>query len=429
MDEGHTVKQGGPMGNDRVPSATRREFLQWTALLASGPWVPALLPPVACQSRRPSRLASVEIQHTVTCEGFTASAIVDCLKAAGPGTEIYLPAGNYTIDQSIVIPTDRLVLRGAGRATVLQATDNSFNMIRLSERREMRLADFAIRGAGTDGPGGVGIHAYKVQACQFDNLWIERCGSADAAGIYLDSSQQNQIADCHVEANGRGIFLYRDSSGNTIDGCTGHANAKEMIFLSNGCRDCVISNCVSDNDGSSSPAVSIAIHRSDRSRLVSCTVLRSGKEQGVEIAAGDDNVVMSCTISDSNWAGLHIVNAQRVLVANNTITGNKQSGITLRSDGDPSEVRPSDYCVIRGNLIADNNSDGAAMQGTSRAGIEIERGNHVTIEGNQIRNNRGAAIYVGPGNVGTEIHGNEIGGSHAAHLVNQGVSTVADIQS
>jgi parallel beta-helix repeat protein len=421
------------MSADRDRRATRRKLLQWVALLASGSCAPAVLAPLSSTPSRQHAARALPAQalpqRTVTCEGFSADAIVACLGAASPGTEVYLPAGTYTIDQSVLLPTDELTLRGDGRATVLQATNNSFNLLRLAERRGIRLRDFAILGAGADGPGGIGIHAFKAQACQFENLWVERCGSSDAAGIYLDSSQQNRITNCHLESNGRGIFLYNGSSQNTIDGCSGHANAKEMIFLSGGCADCVISNCVSDSDGSRAPAVSIAIHRSDRSQLVGCTVRRSGREQGVEIAAGNDNLVTGCTIAESNWAGLHIVNAQRVLVADNTITGNKQSGITLRSDGDPSEVRPSDHCVIRGNLIADNNADGAAGQGTSRAGIEIERGSYTVVEGNQIRDNRGAAIYIGAGNVGTEIRGNEITGSHIARLVNHGASTVADIQA
>jgi hypothetical protein len=95
-----------------------------------------------------------------------------------------------------------------------------------------------------------------------------------------------------------------------------------MIFVTTDCVDTVVSRCTSDNDGSRAPAVSIAIHRSDRTRLVDC---------------------------------------------------------------------------------------------------------HVLIEDNRIRDNRLAAIYVGPGNAGTQIRGNQIAGAHAARLVDRGRDTVSDL--
>jgi parallel beta-helix repeat protein len=202
-----------------------------------------------------------------------------------------------------------------------------------------------------------------------------------------------------------------------------------MIFLTTGCSDSTISNCTSDGDGASAPAVSIAIHRSDRTSLTDSVIHRSGKEQGVEIAASADNVVSGCTISESAWGGLHIVNSVRTIVTANRIVDNQQSGIIIRAAGTPSDVRPSDDLVITGNEISRNNVAGRPVNEVSWAGIEIESGNNIRIEDNVMADNHSAAIYVHPGNTGTRIAGNQISGDHGRVLVNRGEATTADIGS
>jgi parallel beta-helix repeat protein len=156
-------------------------------------------------------------------------------------------------------------------------------------------------------------------------------------------------------------------------------------------------------------------------------VRRSGTEQGVEIAAGADNVVAGCTISESTWAGLHIVNAIRTVVTGNRIVQNRQSGILLRKAGTPEDVRSCDDCIISGNEISGNNSADRSAREVSWAGIEIESGNNVVIENNVLDDNHSAAIYIHPGNVGTKISANELRGTHVKLLVNRGEGTQSDI--
>jgi parallel beta-helix repeat protein len=200
-----------------------------------------------------------------------------------------------------------------------------------------------------------------------------------------------------------------------------------MIFLTEGCTDCTVSNCASDGDGSRGAAVSIAMHKSHRSVLSGSTILRSGNEQGLEIAAGDDNVVTHCTIADSNWAGLHIVNSQRTTIMSNVITGNQQAGVLLRSAGDASESRPSDGCMIVGNVIADNNPGNHPLPEAGWSGIEIERGSNVHVERNVFRDNHATAVHVGPGNRGTQIRNNLFQGAHTALLLDEGSETSSDV--
>ena len=288
--------------------------------------------------------------------------------------------------------------------------------------------DGALRsGAGQDGPGGAGIVADGIKLCTFDNLRIENFGSSDAAGLFMVGSSQNRIVNCHFEGNGRGLHLYQNSTENVIDGCSSHANAKEMIFLTTGCSDNQIMNCLSDGDGSRAPAVSIAIHRSDRTSLTNSTVLHTGLEQGVEIAASADNAVMGCTIAQSSWAGLHIVNSIRTQVVGNTISGNQQSGIVLRSAGNPEDVRPCDNCVIARNLIANNNQGGLTLAQARWVGIESEQANNTVIEQNEVVENGSAAIYIAPGNQGTRVANNTISGQHAVTLLDEGAATVSDL--
>jgi parallel beta-helix repeat protein len=410
----------------------RRRFL---ALAAAGGALPLV---VACSGLMPgageARAARPEVPRVVRygakqADGFTADAIIAALRSVPAiGGEVVLPEGTYRIDKTVEIPTDNLTLRGAGPGTVLEATDNSFVVLYLNRRKLVTVADLRIVGAGQDGRGGAGINASEIERCAFENLRIERCGSADAAGIFLNRSSYNRVVGCHLEANGRGLHFYLDSTNNLIDRCTGYQNAKEMIFLTTGCSDSTISNCASESDGAGAPAVSIAIHRgSDRTTVTDTVVQRSGKEQGVEIAASADNVVTGCTISESAWAGLHIVNAVRTIITANRIVDNQQSGIIIRAAGTPEDVRPCDDLVISGNEISRNNVAGRPVNEVSWAGIEIESGNNIVIEHNVMADNRSAAIYIHPGNSGTRIAGNEVSGEHARPLVNRGEATTADI--
>jgi parallel beta-helix repeat protein len=409
----------------------RRRFLSLAAASAVLPLV------AACSAWLPgeARAARPELPRVVRygakqADDFTADAIIAALRSVPAiGGEVTLQEGTYRIDKTVEIPTDNVVLRGAGPGTVLEATDSSFVALYLNKRKLVTIADLRIVGAGQDGKGGSGVNASEIERCAFENLRIERCGSSDAAGVFLNRSSYNRVLGCHFEANGRGIHAYQSSTNNLIDRCTGHQNAKEMIFLTTGCSDCTVSNCASDGDGASAPAVSIAIHRSDRTSLTDTTVQRSGKEQGVEIAASADNVVSGCTISESTWGGLHIVNSVRTIVTANRIVDNQQSGIIIRAAGTPADVRPCDDLVISGNEISRNNVPGRPPNEVSWAGIEIESGNNIRIENNLLADNRSAAIYIHPGNTGTRIAGNEIAGEHARPLVNRGDATTADVGS
>jgi parallel beta-helix repeat protein len=360
--------------------------------------------------------------------GYAAQDVSDALNALGaPGGEVVLPAGTYSIDRTLIIPSDRVMLRGEGPDTVLHATSNAFNMIYLENRSNITFRDMTLRGVGQDGIGGAGIVVSQAQQCTFDNLWMESFGSLDAAGLLLQSSSNNRIVNCHFESNGRGCHLYQGSRGNVIDNCSGHNNGKEMVFLTGDCTDNTVSNCVSDGDGSRAPAVSIAFHRSDRSVLTGCTVLGSGHEQGVEIAAGFDYAVMGCTIAGSAWEGLHVVNAQRVTIIGNTISDNMHSGIILRGAGDPEDVRPSDGCVIARNLISGNDRGGKSLNEARWVGISVENANYTVIEDNQLVDNQSAAIYVARSNLGTRIARNQVEGAHALALLDEGSSTDTDI--
>ena len=405
---------------------TRRSALSFVVGAGAGLMVRAL--PFAESAAIPAISASAApAADTVVCNGFTVEAIEGALATAGPFGDVLLPSGTYSIDRTITIPSDGLSIRGTGSDTVLQARDESFNVLYLHDRSNVSIRDLKIVGAGRDGAGGIGLLADSCTGCLFEGLLVESCGSSDASGIHLRSTSFSHIANSSFVGNGRGIHVYSNSTYNVISACNGRGNAKEMIFLTEGCTDCTLADCVSDGDGMRGAAVSIALHQSDRSIITGSSILRSGHEQGVEIAAGNDNVVANCTIADSNWAGLHIVNSQRARIVGNTITGNQQAGILLRSAGDPSESRPSDGCQIIGNLIADNNPTGRPLQEAGWSGVEIESGSSVQIERNVFRDNASAAIHIAAGNRGTLIRGNVFQGGHAALLVDNGSQTDADV--
>jgi parallel beta-helix repeat protein len=364
---------------------------------------------------------------TVVVAGYTADAPQSALQSAGAFGDVYLPEGIYMLDRTITIDEDGVSLRGARAGTVLQARSAAFNLLYLHNRTNVTIRDLSIVGAGSDGAGGIGILADACIGCTFQALSVQSCGSSDASGIHLRDTRFSRISKSSFVGNGRGIHLYHNASNNIIDWCTGAGNAKEMIFLTEGCTDCIITGCTSENDGRTGAAVSIAIHRSDRSVLSGSEVRRSGQEQGVEIAAGDDNVVANCTIADSNWAGLHIVNAQRTIVAGNLISGNKQAGILLRSAGDSSESRPADGCVISGNVIEGNNPDGRPLAEAGWSAIELERGSNVRIERNFLRDNHATAIHIAAGNRATNVQNNVFQGAHSALLVDEGTASSSDI--
>ena len=415
-----------------VPSSRRALFAvlggALGALGAGCTWQPEAAIGRVRAARQPApRPQAVEPgDGAIICSEFTADGIASCLAQVVDGGEVYLPAGTYTIDRIVIVPRGNVTIHGAGDATILQATSSDFNLLYLGDRSGVTIGELVFRGAGQDGAGGGGIVGDRIRDSRFRNLRFERCGSSDATALLLQESSGNQITGCTFDSNGRGIQLYRNCTNNVIDSCTGRANAKEVVFLNEGCTDNVISNCVSDNDGSRAPAVSIAMRYSHRSALLNCTVRRSGREQGVELAAGDDYLVSGCTIADSHWSGLHVINSQRAVIVGNTITGNFESGVLLRSGGAPEESRSCDGCLIAGNVIAGNNPSGQTLPDKTWAGVEIQNGSNVRVLGNRLRDNHSAGIYVGSGNSGTVVRANQFEGAHLSALVDHGTGTVAD---
>lgn len=162
------------------------------------------------------------------------AAAITAAKVTG-GT-IYIPAGTYTFDSSILIDDDSVQVLGDGlSATILNYTGNSHAMVIGDDSggEYGKFSQFKIVGTNQ---GLSGIRVTGVVNCLLDNLWITGFikafvggggtipGSGGACGVWVNTRNLTggfvlslRIENCIIETNFTGVDFTATAIGATND--------------------------------------------------------------------------------------------------------------------------------------------------------------------------------------------------------------------
>lgn len=324
--------------------------------------------------------ASNSIDPTLAPAAYRCSGAADEVEinaaltaAAAVGGEVLLLEGKYVPAAPIIPPAGSLVLRGLGRATLIQPAAMFGNAINVTGRDDIVIRDLAIDTK----TGGTFGHCIFIEdgsdRFRVENVWII---DSDSDGIHVEGTtiDTGHIEGCHIlAADGTGIkvdmdaanFMYRlHVDGNDVRNC----GAIGISFLSSGGNHyCEVTNniilsCTSDG---------IFVSDGDYSMVRGNICISNGGE-GIDLLSTENAQVLGNTCQGNTWDGIYTNTSNNITVVGNTCQGNTLSGIYLLS---------SNGCNLTGNTCNEN----------VRHGIYMESSNDGTVVGNACNGNDSGA--------------------------------------
>jgi parallel beta-helix repeat protein len=217
---------------------------------------------------------------------------IDALPA-GPAT-LCLGAGEFKLHRLVAIERDDVVLRGAGRATVL----------RLDHGRESPVLV-------------VGDHRRREPAHPVADVRIEslRVVGGGWKGREADREHPYLMNSAVAVRAGRGVVV----RGLELAGCR-----SACILTEHDSRDVTIADNVAR--GAYWDGISLNDTRGAR---VTGNVVRANKAAGITAEHLEDSRIEGNTLADNGSAGIYLANSRRNVVAANRIAGNRQAGVFL----------------------------------------------------------------------------------------------------
>jgi parallel beta-helix repeat protein len=140
----------------------------------------------------------------------------------------------------------------------------------------------------------------------------------------------------------------------------------------------------------------------------------SGDLSVIKIKSANDVQISGFTVTGSaSHDGIKVRRADGVVIADNTVTGNRH-GITLRSSDDgmieDNEVSGNRKSALKIRSGDDNTARGNDLSGNGK-GIDLRGGTDNEISGNEINNNRSVGIRLRNDAEGTTVRDNRITGN------------------
>lgn len=294
--------------------------------------------------------------YGATGDGTTddSTAINNAITAAGAagGNIVFVPEGTYIV-QDITMRSN-VILRGAGRGSILKLKDNTTADVIKSPAINPStvisyagVEDLTIDGNKANQSDGVDLQQYGLALNGAADSWARNVWVHDTqrSGIYL-AGERLTVEDCQVEAIGKvgagGSIIGR--SGIVCSNFTGFT-AGGMIVRNNRVLDCL--------------------------------------EHGIKLYPGNDgSVVEGNYVLTAEERGIYIQGGNYVTVTGNTVNGAAVVGIFI-GDGTDAGV---------GNAVGDNTINGITGSGAHGILCWNQFGGQVT--GNGVTNCTGNGIYL-----------------------------------
>lgn len=319
---------------------------------------------------------SANYQCTFAHDEVQINAAITAVNAAGGGT-VFVKAGNYKIQASIVMKSN-VILRGAGRGTVLFGYGTGFPIITGLGTTSALLIHASVMDLSIDGtnvidsswtPNSKGIYMTNLRRCKFVNLYVY---NTSATGIGTDFLIDSVITGCVIESAGRQFSALGGSvGGNGIGIGTGNFNTENLAI-----SDCQSVSC--GNNG---------------------IMLEQQANPGGQLGQG---VTISNCTSVGNKTGFRFSSVSRVSLTGCQSINSAGFGVQIAASYVASPISNSKI-IISGCHIYDGTSDGINIDSTG-----MTSNNQLTIIGNQIDDNGGCGIKIAFAISDAMIIGNKI---------------------
>ena len=303
----------------------------------------------------------------VVVNTFTSDAINEAINTLGSeGGEVYLPEGQYTINSTITIDKDNVVLRGAGKATHLlgSGTAGSINTGILVTGNNVTIRDLWLDGNTNVINYGIVVKensGCRVLNCIVSNMRID--GIVFGPNTTNGMIKGNYVYDCYNP----------DNVSDAVSGIELEDGAQQITVIGN-----IVENCYA------------AIYPHTHGGANSCkeitivgNVLIDGSQGDASINIGHTDLIEDIIVKGNILHGGKIfakAQLKNLIIEGNTVISSPNASI--------AGIQVEDFitgAVIRGNLISGSNSHGIAVTA-----------DRAIIEGNIIENSQKYGIYIGP---------------------------------
>lgn len=263
-------------------------------------------------------------------------AAIDQIAGAGGGV-VELTEGTFDITATINMSYDNVVLRGAGKQTILSVSDcyESYGLkIEGSSGNEIErpiLSNFAITQSDAL-PTYALIFLYYCDNAILDSLYCYDAAVYDNTLAYL--SDNLRMVNCTINGATRYGAQFRYCVSAQISGCTLDSNGNGIYIADLGQRS-VISQCIISNNHR------IGIYGKIDQATITGNVVTGNGMSGIRIT-GDKNVISGNIVNDNT--------SPNTMYAYPTGTANTASGIYMDSTSERNIVRDNN-CVDNGNII------------------------------------------------------------------------------
>lgn len=311
---------------------------------------------------------------------------------AEPGDVVFVPAGRYTIRQTLEIPNG-VTLEGAGMDETILVTEGIATAIRvLPEAHDIRISDFTITHEGDEEELSFGVYIGSVRQGRnsyrilVDSLRIERFA---IHGVSLRDCHHVLVQDCEIlnatnlggGGRGYGIALnYPTNHNNWIRRNTIGPVIRHAVLLQYFAHN----NLVEENLAVENSEDAYDLHGEDEYlNELRFNVARDGARDGFGVGntgsthdrSGPNNWIHHNTVENS-LAGLEIIqDSDLVFVDHNTFIGN-EFGIRVHNLG-------GRHLYLRGNTFKENET-----------GILLTSARQVWVLGNTFTDQTEAAIKI-----------------------------------
>lgn len=379
-------------------------------------------------------------------------AAIDACTAAGGG-EVYLPAGTYAIEDSLV-PHSNVTIVGDGMDLTIIApswvanksafhydsgTYNSGN-----PHVAMHFRDFTIDGSGASNSSYTtnckGFYALYMQDCSFTRVCVRDsfatgfgvdflvrvsfdqclaigCGSGltnpdtqfggNGFGIGTGGYANEEVSftGCHAYGGNNNGFLFEAQATAfqgryfTMTGCTSRENYRNLrlsgmeCFTATGCH---FHNADDDNIYITGSVFKNIVNPSKI--VINGCVVKDAGDNGITIGTADmdtgvavqDITISNCEINGNTDHGIQIDGGRRILIVGNQIGGN---GSGTENGILLNPVRDINHVHIVGNDIYNNQGYGIRLGAGGAGSLDI---NYCVIENNKFYDDQGSPLQDGP---------------------------------
>ncbi len=335
------------------------------------------------------------------------TTIQDAINASNTAsnTEIYVPAGIYSLSNYIT-PKSNLIIRGAGKnATILKASSVLSYLVYLDGIDNFTLADLTLDGNFTTIDvihSNQSIPYTTMNDITFDSITVKNAlninidvfGISDRFNIENSNIENAGLDGIHMQYSMKAISIQNNNIiNNTRDGIVfGDLEPGGNISL----VGIPVTNVTITKNKITGSGIGINIENCDFTRYAPC-------DQNILISENNLYDNANSGFYTGGGAGTPSINIQHnnsgVVVIGNTVSGGF-NGISVGTSGDA----PGN--IISGNFIHDNNALPGDAQ--SQSGLFVN-GNNTVITSNMIVNQTQYGIYlIGVGRERSQIISNQI---------------------